>query len=95
MLVVGGSGAFGSRLMAGVHKATDLDVVIAGRDLDRATATAAAPDLRVRAHARRCLEGGGRVFSGNRRICLSTGVLTLDAIARDLAPCRISTQACD
>lgn len=32
-----------------------------------------------------------RVASGNRRICLSTGVLSLDAIVH--APCRISTQA--
>jgi hypothetical protein len=49
VLVIGGAGAFGSRLVAGLHKTTDLDLVVAGRDLDRAEAVAAPFAPRVRA----------------------------------------------
>ncbi|GJE56655.1 MULTISPECIES: SDR family oxidoreductase [Methylobacterium] len=50
VLVVGGSGAFGSRLVAGIVATTTLSVVIAGRDLGRAEATARVhPAGRVRA----------------------------------------------
>lgn len=49
VLVVGGTGAFGARLVAGLHKTTDLEIVIAGRDLERATAAAAALGKRARA----------------------------------------------
>jgi len=42
VLVVGGSGAFGGRLVAGLIATTGLTVVIAGRDLQRAAAQAAA-----------------------------------------------------
>ena len=49
VLVVGGSGAFGSRLADGLAATTDFDVVIAGRDLARAKALAAALGPRVRA----------------------------------------------
>lgn len=49
VLVVGGTGAFGGRLVSGLYKTTDLDVVIAGRDLDRAAAAAAALGKRARA----------------------------------------------
>ncbi|MGA8398950.1 MAG: saccharopine dehydrogenase NADP-binding domain-containing protein [Stellaceae bacterium] len=49
VLVVGGTGAFGGRLVAGLYETTDFDVVIAGRDIDRATAAAAALGPRARA----------------------------------------------
>ena len=49
VLIVGGSGAFGSRLAEGIVATTDLDVVIAGRDLDRAERQAAALGVRARA----------------------------------------------
>src|SRR5579872_5438448 len=49
VLVVGGTGAFGSRLVNGLYKTTDLDVVIAGRDLGRAAAAAAVLGPRARA----------------------------------------------
>ncbi|WP_233382582.1 DUF4166 domain-containing protein [Methylobacterium sp. C25] len=50
VLVVGGSGAFGSRLVAGLVATTTVSVVVAGRDLDRAEATARLhPAGRVRA----------------------------------------------
>lgn len=50
VLVVGGSGAFGSRLVAGIMAATELSVVVAGRDLARARRSASAsPEGRVRA----------------------------------------------
>jgi len=49
VLVVGGTGAFGSRLVGGLHKTTDLEIVIAGRDLDRAAAAAAPLGPRARA----------------------------------------------
>lgn len=42
VLVVGGGGAFGRRLVEGLIRTTALDVIIAGRDLARAEATAAA-----------------------------------------------------
>jgi saccharopine dehydrogenase-like NADP-dependent oxidoreductase len=42
ILVVGGAGAFGSLLVDGLIAATDLDVIIGGRDLTRAEARAAA-----------------------------------------------------
>jgi hypothetical protein len=48
VLVVGGSGAFGGRLVAGLIEATDFDVVIAGRDLARSAAQAAAYGARAR-----------------------------------------------
>ncbi|HZK89354.1 MAG TPA: saccharopine dehydrogenase NADP-binding domain-containing protein [Stellaceae bacterium] len=41
VLVVGGSGGFGGRLVDGLVATTDLNVVVAGRDLARATAKAA------------------------------------------------------
>src|SRR5277367_4649119 len=41
VLVVGGAGAFGSRLVTGLIETTAFDVVIAGRDLRRAAAQAA------------------------------------------------------
>ena len=49
VLVVGGTGAFGGRLVRGLIDTTDFAVAIAGRDLDRATAVAAALGPRVRA----------------------------------------------
>ena len=49
VLVVGGTGAFGARLVGGLYNTMDLDIVIAGRDLDRAAAAAAALGPRVRA----------------------------------------------
>jgi Saccharopine dehydrogenase NADP binding domain len=49
VLVVGGAGAFGGRLVSGLHNTTDLDIVIAGRDLERAKAAAAALGPRARA----------------------------------------------
>src|SRR5580698_5619344 len=49
VLVVGGSGAFGSRLVDGLIAATDFDVVVAGRDLARATQLAEALGERGRA----------------------------------------------
>jgi saccharopine dehydrogenase-like NADP-dependent oxidoreductase len=49
VLVVGGSGAFGSRLVEGLIATTDFDVVIAGRHLERAEAQAAALGGRARA----------------------------------------------
>ena len=49
VLVVGGSGAFGRRLVDGLVATTDFDVVIAGRDLARAEALAAALGPRARA----------------------------------------------
>jgi hypothetical protein len=42
VLVVGGAGAFGSRLVVGLIAATAFDVIIAGRDLRRAEGLAAA-----------------------------------------------------
>jgi hypothetical protein len=41
VLIVGGAGAFGSRLVEGLIATTEFDVVIAGRDLARAEAQAA------------------------------------------------------
>jgi saccharopine dehydrogenase-like NADP-dependent oxidoreductase len=49
VLVIGGGGAFGSRLVAGLAAATALDIVVAGRDLERAAAQAAAHGGRARA----------------------------------------------
>jgi saccharopine dehydrogenase-like protein len=49
VLVVGGTGAFGGRLVSGLYNTTDLDVVISARDLDRATAAAAVHGKRARA----------------------------------------------
>jgi len=40
VLIIGGAGAFGSRLVRGLLTTTDLDVVIGGRDLARAQAAA-------------------------------------------------------
>ncbi len=48
VLVVGGAGAFGGRLVAGLIATTDFDVVIAGRDLQRSAAHAAAYGARAR-----------------------------------------------
>src|SRR5690242_17163629 len=42
VLVIGGSGAFGRRLVDGLARTTAFDVVVAGRDLARAEAIAAA-----------------------------------------------------
>ncbi|WP_407519329.1 SDR family oxidoreductase [Methylobacterium oryzisoli] len=53
ILVVGGAGAFGRRLVEGLAAATACTVVIAGRDLARAEATAAAV---ARAHPGRRIE---------------------------------------
>jgi hypothetical protein len=48
--VVGGAGAFGARLVAGLAATTDLAVIVAGRDLARAEAVArCVPDGRGRA----------------------------------------------
>jgi hypothetical protein len=52
VLVLGGTGAFGSRLVTGLIETTLFDVVIAGRDLRRATVQAAAVGA-VRARAMR------------------------------------------
>jgi hypothetical protein len=41
VLIVGGAGAFGSRLVRGLIATTGLDVIVAGRSLARATAVAA------------------------------------------------------
>ncbi|GEP09554.1 SDR family oxidoreductase [Methylobacterium gnaphalii] len=50
VLIVGGSGAFGSRLVAGLVETTTLPVIIAGRNLARAEATARLhPPSRVQA----------------------------------------------
>jgi hypothetical protein len=49
VLVVGGAGAFGSRLVDGLIATTGFDAVIAGRDLARAEARAAALGSRARA----------------------------------------------
>lgn len=49
VLVVGGTGAFGGRLVSGLYKTTDFNIVIAGRDLERAATTAAALGPRARA----------------------------------------------
>src|SRR6266702_2966575 len=40
VLVIGGAGAFGRRLVHGLLATTDLDVVVGGRDLARAQAAA-------------------------------------------------------
>lgn len=52
VLVIGGSGAFGSRLVDGLIATTDFDVLIAGRDPTRAAARAAATNTQ-RARAMR------------------------------------------
>lgn len=50
VLIVGGSGAFGSRLVEGIVATSDLTVLVAGRDLARAEAVARAhPEGRARA----------------------------------------------
>ena len=49
VLVVGGAGAFGGRLAEGLIRTSDFAVVIAGRDLARAEARAAALGSRARA----------------------------------------------
>ncbi|HYM73720.1 MAG TPA: hypothetical protein VET89_12110, partial [Stellaceae bacterium] len=49
VLVVGGAGAFGSLLVDGLIATTGFDAVIAGRDLARAEARAAALGSRARA----------------------------------------------
>jgi hypothetical protein len=49
VLVVGGAGAFGSRLVNGLIRTSDFGVVIAGRDLARSTAGATALGSRARA----------------------------------------------
>lgn len=49
VLVVGGVGAFGSRLVDGLIASTDLDVIIAGRGAERATAKATSIGPRARA----------------------------------------------
>jgi hypothetical protein len=49
VLVVGGSGAFGGRLVDGLIATTDFAVVIGGRNLDRATARAVSLGSRARA----------------------------------------------
>jgi Saccharopine dehydrogenase NADP binding domain len=48
VLVVGGTGAFGGRLVDGLIRTSDFDVVIAGRDLARTEACAAALGSRAR-----------------------------------------------
>ncbi len=53
ILVVGGAGAFGSRLVAGLAATTDLRVIVAGRDVAKAEAVArTVPDGRGRAAGR-------------------------------------------
>jgi hypothetical protein len=47
VLVVGGTGAFGGRLVEGLIKTSGFDILIAGRDLTRATAKAAAYSARA------------------------------------------------
>jgi hypothetical protein len=49
VLVVGGSGAFGGRLVDGLIATSDFDVIVAGRDLTRAKTKAAASGARARA----------------------------------------------
>jgi hypothetical protein len=49
VLVVGGTGAFGGRLVDGLIRTTEFDVVIAGRDLARAETKAASCGPRARA----------------------------------------------
>lgn len=49
VLVVGGAGAFGSRLVDGLIRTSDFEVVIAGRDLTRTEARATALGSRARA----------------------------------------------
>ena len=49
VLVVGGAGAFGGRLVDGLVRTAEFDVVVAGRDLARAEAKAAACGPRARA----------------------------------------------
>jgi hypothetical protein len=49
VLVVGGGGAFGGRLVDGLIATTDCDVIVAGRDLARAEAQAEALGNRARA----------------------------------------------
>jgi saccharopine dehydrogenase-like NADP-dependent oxidoreductase len=49
VLVVGGAGAFGSRLVDGLIRTSDFEVVIAGRDLARTKARAIALGSRARA----------------------------------------------
>lgn len=49
VLVVGGAGAFGGRLVDGLICTTELDVIVAGRDLARAKAKATACGPRARA----------------------------------------------
>jgi hypothetical protein len=49
VLVVGGTGAFGSRLVDGLIRTSDFGVVVAGRDLARTEARATALGSRVRA----------------------------------------------
>jgi saccharopine dehydrogenase-like protein len=49
VLIVGGSGAFGGRLVDGLIATTGLDVVIGGRNLDRAMVRAASLGSRARA----------------------------------------------
>jgi len=47
ILVVGGAGVFGRRLVEGLLATTDLEVVVAGRDVGRATAAAAGARARA------------------------------------------------
>jgi NAD(P)-dependent dehydrogenase (short-subunit alcohol dehydrogenase family) len=56
VLVVGGTGSFGARLVEGLVATTDLDVIIAARNVDRAEALKA--DLRAR-HPDRQIETHG------------------------------------
>jgi NAD(P)-dependent dehydrogenase (short-subunit alcohol dehydrogenase family) len=56
VLVGGGTGSFGSRLVEGLVATTDLDVIIAARNVDRAEALKAVlcarhPDRQIEAHA--------------------------------------------
>jgi glutamyl-tRNA reductase len=60
VLIVGGSGAFGSRLAAGLIATTDFDVLIAGRDLARAEALATTFGPRARGRGSKAQTGGTR-----------------------------------
>ena len=72
VLVVGGTGAFGRRLVEGLVRTTDFDVVIAARDLGRARAAG----------------GSARRRGGRARCASTRATVTARGAARDRRLCR-------